>query len=150
MKKRKDEAYKQEKRKSRRSMTVSTEYKARQGRTWTKVMQMEAKLTMNKRGEPLIHGEDTHKKIKVDLKAMNDFLNNARQREPATLQSDSSVNSPIEQYLTPLSDEETQASYQAWINQLKAEKKQRQLGTLHDKMRLQKDFSLAPASWPDI
>jgi len=46
----------------------------------------------------------------------------------------------MEQYLTPLSDEETQASYQAWISQLKAKKKQRQLGMLHDKMRLQKDF----------
>ncbi len=32
------------------------------------------------------------------------------------------------------------ASYQAWINQLKAKKQQRQLGMLHDKMRLQKDF----------
>jgi len=29
----------------------------------------------------------------------------------------------MEQYLTPLSDEETQASYQAWISQLKAKKK---------------------------
>ncbi len=50
------------------------------------------------------------------------------------------MNSPIEQYLTPLSDEETQASYQAWINQLKAKKKQRQLEMLHDKTRSQKDF----------
>ncbi len=50
------------------------------------------------------------------------------------------MNSPMEQYLTPLSDEETQASYQAWISQLKAKEKQRQLGMLHDKMRLQKDF----------
>jgi hypothetical protein len=46
----------------------------------------------------------------------------------------------MEQYLTPLSDEETQASYQSWINQLKAKKKQRQLKMLHDKMSLQKDF----------
>jgi len=50
------------------------------------------------------------------------------------------VKSPIEQYLTPLSDEETQESYQSWINQLKAQKKQRQLKMLHDKMSLQKDF----------
>ena len=46
----------------------------------------------------------------------------------------------MEQYLTPLSDEETQASYQAWISQLTSKKKQRQLGMLHDKMRLHKDF----------
>ncbi len=46
----------------------------------------------------------------------------------------------MEQYLTPLSDEETQASYQSWINQLKAKKKQRQLKMLHDSMSLQKDF----------
>ncbi|DBA93442.1 TPA: hypothetical protein ACH3X1_015735 [Trebouxia sp. C0004] len=46
----------------------------------------------------------------------------------------------MEQYLAPLSDEETQASYQLWINQLKAQKKQRQLKMLHDKMSLHKDF----------
>jgi len=57
----------------------------------------------------------------------------------------------MEQYLTPLSDEETQASNQAWINQLKAKKKQRQLRILHDIVRLQKDFlQAAAASWPDI
>ena len=47
---------------------------------------------------------------------------------------------PMKQYLTPPSDEETQASYQSWINQLKAKKKQRQLKMLLDKMSLQKDF----------
>jgi len=46
----------------------------------------------------------------------------------------------MKQYLTPPSDEETQASYQSWINQLKAKKKQRQLKMLLDKMSLQKDF----------
>ncbi len=88
----------------------------------------------------LIHGEDTYKKIKLDMKAINDFLNNTKECEPASPRSNSSVNSPMEQYLTPLSDEETQASYQAWISQLKAKKKQRQLGMLHDKMRLQKEL----------
>lgn len=46
----------------------------------------------------------------------------------------------MEQYLTPSSDSQTQASYQAWISQLKAKNKQRQLRMLHDKMCLQKDF----------
>ncbi len=50
----------------------------------------------------------------------------------------------MQQYLTPLSDEETQASYQEWIDQLKGKKQQRhaciQLGMLHDNKRLQKDF----------
>jgi len=31
-----------------------------------------------KTGEFLIHGEDTYKKINLDLKAINDFLNNTR------------------------------------------------------------------------
>jgi len=139
VKKRKREAHKQEKRKSRRSMTVSTEYKARQDLDEGDADGTKLKKEY-KRGELLIHGEDTYKKIKLDLKAINGFLNNTKQCEPAPPRSDSSVNTPIEQYLTPMSDEETQASYQAWINQLKAKKKQRQLGMLHDKMCLQKDF----------
>ena len=36
----------------------------------------------------------------------------------------------------PLSAKETQALYQAWIDQLKGKKKQRQLGMLQDNMRL--------------
>ena len=36
----------------------------------------------------------------------------------------------------PLSDKETQALYQAWTDQLKGNKKQKQLGMLHNKMRL--------------
>jgi len=88
----------------------------------------------------LIHGKDTYKKIKLDLRAMNEFLNNTKESEHAPPRSNSSVKCPMEQYLTPLSDEETHASYQSWIKQLKAKKKQRQLKMLHDKMSLQKDF----------
>ena len=71
---------------------------------------------------------------------MSETLNNIKECEPAPHRSQSSVQSPMEQYLTPLSDEETQASYQSWIKQLKAEKKQRQLRMLHDKVSLQKDL----------
>jgi len=73
----------------------------------------------------LIHGEDTYKKIKLDLKAVKEFLNTGgtKECEPAHNQSKLNVKSPMEQYLAPLSDEETQALYQAWINQLKAKKK---------------------------
>ena len=71
---------------------------------------------------------------------MNDFLNNSKESEHAPPGSISSEESPMEQYLTPLSDETTQASYQSWINQLKAQKKQRQLKMLHDKTSLQKDL----------
>ncbi|DBB13413.1 TPA: hypothetical protein ACH3X3_005145 [Trebouxia sp. C0006] len=46
----------------------------------------------------------------------------------------------MEQYVTPLIDEDSQASYQSWSNQLEADKRQRQLKMLHDKMSLQKDF----------
>ncbi len=82
MKKRKHEAHKQEKRKSRRNITVSTEYKARQDldegdADGTKL------YNAYKRGELLIHGEDTYKKINLDMKAMNDFLNNTKECEPA-------------------------------------------------------------------
>ncbi len=137
--KRKHETHKQEKRKSRRNTAGSTEYKARQDldegdADGTKL------YNEYKRGELLVHGEDTYKKIILDLKAMNEILNNIKECEPAPPLSKSSVKSPMEQYLTPLSDEETQASYQSWIKQLKAEKKQRQLKMLHDKMSLQKDF----------
>jgi len=31
----------------------------------------------------LIHGEDTYNKINLDMKAMNDFLNNTKECEPA-------------------------------------------------------------------
>ncbi len=120
-------------------MAGSTEYKARQDldegdADGTKL------YNEYKRGELLIHGEDTYKKIKLDLKAMNEFLNNTKESEHAPPRSNSSVKSPMEQYITPLSDEETQASYQSWINQMKAQKKQRQLKMLHEKMSLQKDF----------
>ena len=71
---------------------------------------------------------------------MNELLNNTKESEHVPPRSNASVKSPMEQYLTPLSDEETQASYQLWINRLKAQKKQRQLKMLHDKMSLQKDF----------
>ncbi len=71
---------------------------------------------------------------------MNDILSNTKEFEPTPPRSNSSVKSPMEQYLTPLGDEERQASYESWINQLKAEKKQRQLKMLHDKMSLQQDF----------
>ena len=90
-----------------------------------------------KRGELSIHDEDTYKKIKLDLKAINEFNTNTKECELAPPGSNSSVKSPMEQYLTPLSDEESQASYQTWINQLKAKKKQRQLRMLHDEMSLQ-------------
>ncbi len=93
-----------------------------------------------KRGELLIHGEHTYKKIKLDLRAMNELLNNTKESEHAPPRSNASVKSPMEQYLTPLSDEETQASFQSWVNQLKAQKKQKQLKMLYDKMSLQKDF----------
>jgi len=120
------------KRKNRRNTAGSTEYKARQDldegdADGTKL------YSEYKRGELLIHGEETYKKIKLDLKAMNEFLNNTKESEHAAPRSNSSVESPMEQYLTPLSDEETQASYQSWINQLKAQKKQRQLKMLHGK-----------------
>ena len=89
----------------------------------------------------VMHGKDTYKKIKLDLKAMNEILNTKEsEHAPPPPPSSSRVKSPMEQYLTPLSDEETQASYQSWINQLKAKKKQRQLKMLHDSMSLQKDF----------
>ncbi len=140
VKKRKHEGGKQEQKKmrGRRSMKIDTEYKARQD-----LEESDADGTKlyseYKRGELPIHGEDTYKKIKLDLKAINDFLDTT-QYEPAPPQSNSSVNNPVEQYITPLSDEETQASYQTWIHQLKAKKKQRQLEMLHDKIRLQKDL----------
>ena len=73
-----------------------------------------------KRGELLIHGQDTYRKIKSDLKAMNEILNNTKESEHAPPRSSSSVKSPMEQYLTPLSDEETQASYQSWINPIES------------------------------
>jgi len=73
VKKRKHETHKQEKRKSGRNMTVSTEYKARQD-----LDEGDADGTKHyneyKRGELLIHGEDTYKKIKLDLKAIQEFL----------------------------------------------------------------------------
>ena len=54
-------------------MTVSTEYKARQD-----LDEGDADGTKHyneyKRGELLIHGEDTYKKIKLDLKAIQEFL----------------------------------------------------------------------------
>jgi len=139
VKKRKHETHKQEKRKSRKSTTVSTEYKARQDldegdADGTKL------YNEYKRGELLIHGEDTYKKIKLDLKAINEILDNTKECAPAPPRSKSSVKSPMEQYPTPLSDEETQESYQAWIIQLKAKNKQRQLRMLHDKLSLQQDF----------
>ncbi len=115
VKKRKHEAHKHEKRKSRRNMTVSTEYKARQDLEKGDADGTKLYNEYN-RGELLIHGGDTYKKIKLDLKAINDFLKHTKECEPAPPRSNSSVNSPMEQYLTPLSDEETQASYQAWIN----------------------------------
>ncbi len=65
-------------------MTVSTEYKARQD-----LDEGDADGTKlhneYKRGEFLIHGEDTYKKIKLDLKAINDVRNNTEQCEPAHL-----------------------------------------------------------------
>ena len=93
VKKRKHEAHKQEKRKSRRNMTVSTEYKARQD-----LDEGDADGTNlyneYKTGELLIHGEDTYKKINLDLKAINDLLNNVvntKECEPAPPRSNSSV-----------------------------------------------------------
>ncbi len=113
VKKRKHEAYKQAKRKSRRSRTVSTEYKARQDLDEGDAN--ETKLYNEyKRGILLVHGEDTYEKIKLDLKAPP--------------QSDSGVNSPIEQYSKPLSAKETQASYQAWITDQKLRKGRHSLG----------------------
>ena len=115
-KKRKHETHKPEKRKSRRNTAGSTEYKARQDLDEGDADG--AKLYNEyKRGELLVHGEDTYKKIKLDLTAMNEILHNNKECEPAPPRSKSSVKSPMEQYLTPLSDEETQASYQSWINQ---------------------------------
>ena len=72
-----------------------------------KVLQMGPNFTMS------IRGEDTYKKIRLDLKAMNEVLNNTKEREPAPPRMKSRVKSPMEQYLTPLNDEETQASYQS-------------------------------------
>ena len=36
-----------------------------------------------KGGELLVHEEDTYKKIKLDLKAMNEILHNTKECEPA-------------------------------------------------------------------
>ena len=77
--------------------------------------------------------------VELDLKAMNEFLNNTKESKPSPPLTEFKRESPLERYLTPLSDEATQASYQLWINQEKAKKKQRQL-KLHDKMSRQKDF----------
>jgi len=76
-KKRKHETHNQVTRKSKRNMAGSTEYKARQDldegdADGTKL------YSEYKRGEMLIHGAHTYKKIKLDLKAMNEFLNNMR------------------------------------------------------------------------
>ena len=61
----------------RKSRTVSTEYKARQDLDEGDAD--EAKVYNEyKRGELSIHGEDTYKKIKPDLKAINDFRNNTK------------------------------------------------------------------------
>ena len=61
----------------RKSRTVSTEYKARQDLDEGDAD--EAKFYNEyKRGELSIHGEDTYKKIKPDLKAINDFRNNTK------------------------------------------------------------------------
>ncbi|DBB17572.1 TPA: hypothetical protein ACH3X3_002627 [Trebouxia sp. C0006] len=81
-KKRKHETHTQEKRKSRRNTAGSTEYKARQDlderdADGTKI------YNEYKRGELLIHGQDTYKKIKLDLKAMNEILNNTKESEHA-------------------------------------------------------------------
>ena len=123
-------------------MKIDTEYKARQDLEESDAN--ETKLYNEyKRGELLIHGQNTYKKKKLDSKASNDFLNlNATQCEPAPPQSDSGVNNSVEQYITPLSVEETQASYQTWIHHLKAKKKQRQLEMLHDKICIQQDLLL--------
>ncbi len=76
--------------------TVSTEYKARQD-----LDEADADGTKlyneYKRGELLVHGEDTYKNIKLDLKAINEFLNNTKECETAPPQSNSSVKSPMEQ-----------------------------------------------------
>ena len=61
-------------------------------------------------------GKTPKKRSNIDLKAINEFFNNTKECEPAPPQSNLSVISPMEHYLTPLSDEETQASYQAWIS----------------------------------
>ena len=76
-KKRKHETHTQEKRKSRRNTVGSTEYKARQDLDegdagGTKL------YNEYKRGELLMHGKDTYKKIKLDLKAMNEILINTK------------------------------------------------------------------------
>ena len=82
VKRRKHEAHKQEMRKSRRNMTVSTEYKARQDLDEGDADGTEL-YNEYKRGELLIHGEDTYKKDQTDIKAMNDFVNNTKECEPA-------------------------------------------------------------------
>jgi len=61
VKKRKHEAHKHEKRKSRRNMTVSTEYKARQDLEKGDADGTKLYNEYN-RGELLIHGGDTYKK----------------------------------------------------------------------------------------
>ncbi len=76
-KKRKHETHTQQKRKSRRNTVGSTEYKARQDldegdADGTKL------YNEYKRGELLMHGKDTYKKIKLDLKAMNEILINTK------------------------------------------------------------------------
>ncbi len=81
-KKRKHETHTQEKRKSRRNTVGSTEYKARQD-----LDENDAGGTKlyneYKRGELLIHGKDTYKKIKLDVRALNELLNNTKESEHA-------------------------------------------------------------------
>ena len=81
-KKRKHETHTQEKRKSRKNTAGSTEYKARQDldegdADGTKL------YNEYKRGELLTHGKDTYKRIKLDLRAMNEYRNNTKESEHA-------------------------------------------------------------------
>ncbi len=87
-KKRKHETHKHEKRKSRRNTAGSTEYKARQDLDEGDADGTEL-YNEYKRGELFIHGEDIYKKIKLNLKAMNEILHNIKECEPAPPRSKS-------------------------------------------------------------
>ena len=109
----------------------------------TKVMQMEPNFTMSMREVNYTWGRRLQKK-KTRL-GSEQILQQTAIFEIVAVHTRSrlSLNSPMEQYLTPLSDEETRASYQVRIIELKAKKTQRQLRMLRNKMRSQEEF---PAS----
>ncbi len=90
-----------------------------------------------KRGELSLHAEGNYTKIKLDLKAITDFLNNKKQIECEPAPPQLGMHVSIAHRAIPDTTECRRDSKMVpdMINELKAKNKKKQLETLHDEIR---------------